>query len=333
MNVEQIGAEAPCGGPLLTAVIPCYNMERFITRTLNSVENQAGSVEVVVVNDCSTDRSDEMIRLWAMQATIPCTLVTHHQNRGLPASLNSGLAEATGEYLNFLDADDRWEPGLYSRHIGLLEELGDDYGAIYGDARVENVEGELDRESFIDYFRPGTRPVGDIFEELLYRQNFMHVSAVTVRRKILREVGNFDERLRFQDYDMWLRIASGSKFAYSDSIDAVITSVPGSMSKTIGNDLARGYLISWSKWRDDPRVDRSRLRGLSANAVFLLAGSRAFGLRSAAGAVKEGVDLYGDPKLIATSGYLLGRVAVSRARNRVRRGHSRSSVSSRRESS
>ncbi len=317
MKIERFGAQTTVG-PQLSAVIPCYNMEKFIVRALSSVEEQVGPAEVVVVNDCSTDGSEELIRAWARQAAIPCTLVTHERNRGQPTAVNSGLAQATGTYLNCLDADDRWVPELQARHVGILEELGETYGAVYGDGRVESVEGETLRESFIDHFRPGVRPTVDLFDELLYRQNFMHVSAVTMRREAISQAGILDERLRFQDYDMFLRVASKYRFAYSGSIDAVITSVPGSISKTYGNDLARAYLMIWSKWRDDPRVDRARLRGLSANAVLSLAGNREFSPASAVCAVREGLRLYRDPMLAISSGNLLGRVAVSRARKRAR---------------
>lgn len=316
-KIEHIGPRRRTDLPLLSAVIPCYNMEQFVGRALRSVEAQSGPTEVVVVNDCSTDGSDAAIRAWATTATVPCTLITHASNRGLPASVNSGLAEAKGDYLSFLDADDRWKPELWSHHVGALEKLGDQYGAIYGDAKVETASGQTERESFIDYFRPGSRPSGDIFLHLLYEQNFMHVSAVTIRAAAMSATGRFDERIRFQDYDMWIRIASAYRFAYSGSCDVVVTSVPNSMSKTIGDDLARGYLLSWAKWHDDPRVDRKRMRGLAANAVLALAGNREFGLPSAVAATREGCRLYEDRHLALQSSYLLGRVAASRIRNRI----------------
>ncbi|MEI8081607.1 MAG: glycosyltransferase family A protein [Actinomycetes bacterium] len=318
-TVERIGAAPRAARPQISAIIPCYNMERFIRLALESVEQQDGHVEIVVINDCSTDASESAIRSWAQNATVPCTLVTHPRNRGLPASLNSGLSEARGTYVSFLDADDRWEPGLAEKHTQMLDSLGPSYAAVYGDAHIESVEGVTLRESFIDHFRPESRPSGDIFEELLYGQNFMNVSAVTVRKQALSSVGAFDESLPFQDYDMWLRLASRFKFAYSESSDAIITAVPGSMSDTMGVNLFRSYLIIWAKWRDDPRVDRRRLRGQAANAIFGLAGGRAFTGSSAIPAVSEGLRLYRDPMLAAAAANLLGRVAVSRARRRIQR--------------
>lgn len=123
---------------------------------------------------------------------------------------------------------------------------------------------------------------------------------------------------------MWLRISARYKFAYSGTTDAVITSVPGSMSKTLGAELFRAYLVSLSKFRKDPRVDRKKLRDIATNLVLGMAGVREFHAKSAAWAMMTGMRIYPDPLLAPRSARILARVAASRTRDRIRRTRSRS---------
>lgn len=318
-KIEHLGlASSDNSSPLLSVIIPVYNMAHLVERALDGVAIQEpGPNELVIVDDVSSDDSADVIRRWAAGANMPVTLISNERNLGQPGSLNVGLAQVRGRYIAFLDHDDYWEPGRLARHLSVFEESGPNCGAVYGDARVIDGSGALIRESFIDYFLPMLRPSGDIFTELLYRQNFMHISAVTLRREVVDAVGRFDEAITFEDYDYWLRVASKYQFVHSNSSDAVITWLPDSMSQSLGNDLFRGYLMSWAKWRKDPRVDRKRLRGQSANAVLAISGARQFTLTSAATATFEGTRLSRDPQLPLVSSYLFGRVTASRIRNRL----------------
>ncbi|MBC7895526.1 MAG: glycosyltransferase family 2 protein, partial [Cytophagaceae bacterium] len=100
--------DAPRGrpdGPLVSIVIPCFNHARFVGEAIDSALHQAqASVEVVVVDDGSTDDSA------AVAATRHGVRVIRQVNRGLSAARNVGLAAASGEYVVFLDADDRLLP-------------------------------------------------------------------------------------------------------------------------------------------------------------------------------------------------------------------------------
>jgi glycosyltransferase involved in cell wall biosynthesis len=84
-------------------VIPCFNAERFIAATLQSVFEQTyRPLEVVVVDDGSTDRSRQIVE----SMSTPLLKFVTQKNRGQTAALNTGMAHATGEFVQFLDADD-----------------------------------------------------------------------------------------------------------------------------------------------------------------------------------------------------------------------------------
>ena len=87
--------------PSVSVLIPVYNVEAFIKKCLHSVLRQDyPNMEVILVNDCSTDRS----------IALAAEVITHHeQNRGIAATRATALGLATGEYLLFLDSDDYWD--------------------------------------------------------------------------------------------------------------------------------------------------------------------------------------------------------------------------------
>lgn len=104
--------------PLVSIVIPCYNGAKFITKTLQSVFSQSFSnYELIVVNDGSTDNSEEII-----QASLhPSLRYFFQKNAGVSAARNQGLRLAKGKYILFLDADDLLEQDFLRLRIELLE--------------------------------------------------------------------------------------------------------------------------------------------------------------------------------------------------------------------
>lgn len=101
----------------MSAVIPVYNGERYLAEALDSVMAQDyPGLEVVVIDDGSTDRSGAIARSYARGQPHP--LRYHRQdNAGLSAAQNAGVREASGEFIGFLDCDDLWTPGKVSRQM------------------------------------------------------------------------------------------------------------------------------------------------------------------------------------------------------------------------
>ena len=102
--------------PLVSVIIPVYQAEKFLTECVESVRKQDYSeLEIVLVNDGSTDRSNQMCE--ELAAADPRIRVIHQNNKGSGAARNAGIKEATGKYLLFLDADDKLDDSSGQRRV------------------------------------------------------------------------------------------------------------------------------------------------------------------------------------------------------------------------
>lgn len=114
----------------ISVVVPLYNVGSYVLRCLNSIINQTlvEGVECIIVNDCSTDKSLEIVNLRLSNYVGPISfhILHHEKNRGLAAARNTGLQAATGEYIIFIDSDDYCE-------LTMLEEM-------YNKAVVDNAD-------------------------------------------------------------------------------------------------------------------------------------------------------------------------------------------------
>lgn len=236
--------------PRVSLIVATFNHERYLRDALESAtrEAAANNGEVIVVDDASTDGTATILEASLSGSRVSVTAVRHRINSGLPAALNTAVAHATGAAFSLLDGDDWWATGAIGRQLAALER-DPRIGVAFGDGVVVDAETrQVLRDSFISFFRRVPPPEGEVFLDLLLDGNFIPVSSTTVRRAAFESCGGrFDESLRFQDYDLWLRIAKEWKFAYTGSKDALIRDVPNSMSKTIGVRLFEDYLRIWSK--------------------------------------------------------------------------------------
>ena len=109
--------------PLVSAVVPAYNSETWIARMLGSIIAQDyPNIEIIVVNDASTDATEETARRTLEGCGRPFSVITHKENRGVSASRNTGMDAAKGEFVWFGDADDMAELNLISALYALIEE-------------------------------------------------------------------------------------------------------------------------------------------------------------------------------------------------------------------
>ena len=98
--------------PLLSVIVPVYNAEKYLDRCVRSIVNQTyKNLEIILINDGSTDRSGAMCDEWAdADARIQ---VVHSENHGVSHARNMGLDLARGDWITFVDNDDWIEPDMY----------------------------------------------------------------------------------------------------------------------------------------------------------------------------------------------------------------------------
>jgi glycosyltransferase involved in cell wall biosynthesis len=163
----------------VSAVIPAYNAEGFISETIQSALAQTHEItEIIVVDDGSSDRTAEVA------AQFPRTCVIQQPNAGQAAARNTGIHAASGEWIAFLDHDDRWHPQKTEIQ---LECVASDVGVIHSN-RFDPIH----------------------FGNLWHRQAHITPSGAVVRKQTLLDVGGFEESRAFtgvEDLNLWLKIA------------------------------------------------------------------------------------------------------------------------------
>ena len=203
----------------VSIVIPCYNQARFLADAIASALEQTGpDVEVVVVNDGSTDGSA------AVAARYPVRLVAQ-RNHGLSAARNAGLRASTGALVIFLDADDRLRPGAADAAVRALEAFP---GAMIAVGRCVLID-----EHGRSLPAPSLPPVrSDCYVELLRHNCIWTPAMAAYRRDVFAHVGGFDPQVNpAADYDMYLRVARRFPLAPHDTVVVEYRQHAGSMSR------------------------------------------------------------------------------------------------------
>ena len=180
----------------VSLIIPTFSRPHLLPRCVESARKAGIGVEVVVVDDASSDETASVC-----QALRDINYVRLDSNRGVAGARNEGVAASTGEYIGFLDDDDLRLPNSIDAQIRLLEahpEAGMVYGrAAYGDEQCRPKGGSY----------PDVCPQGDIFWELM-QWNFVPCLTVIFRRPCLERVGLLDESgTGVDDWDLWVRIS------------------------------------------------------------------------------------------------------------------------------
>jgi glycosyltransferase involved in cell wall biosynthesis len=204
--------------PLISIIIPCYNMGKYITEALESIGKQNYTHwEVIAVDDCGPeDGTKEIVESFA--ASHPehrVEFIRHVENGGVSKARNTAIHAANGEFLAFLDPDDFWGATFLSEHMKVIESDGD-ISVSYTDARFVNDKGMVTG----GVWGPDDKEHRGL-PESLYRRNFINPSTVLSRTEKVILCGSFDESPEIQhveDWDLWLRMLhEGAKFSYTPS--------------------------------------------------------------------------------------------------------------------
>lgn len=186
--------------PLISIIMPCYNAEAYIEQAvINVFEQTYGNVELIVVDDGSSDSSPAL--LTKVANTYPELTLLHQPNKGPYPARNLALQHAKGEFIVFLDADDYWSVDCLEKLYSALVNANADVSYCGWQNIVENGQ---DGPPYI----PPAYEKANIHEAFLNGCPWPIHSALT-RKSIVDQVGGFSER-RFSamDYDFWIRISA-----------------------------------------------------------------------------------------------------------------------------
>jgi len=214
--------------PRVTALVPCYNGEATLALALDSALAQTyDALEVVVVNDGSTDRSSEIAHAYAERSGGRIRVVDQ-PNAGLPAARNAAIAAARGDFFALLDADDLWLPQHIERAVAALD-ADPSVGLVHGNVECIDAAG-----ASLGVEPRRWRPQDDAYRTLLLRHEHVCCPSAVFRRRCVEQVGAFDTRftgLGCEDRDLWLRIAERYRLQYIDEVVVKYRIHAGSMSR------------------------------------------------------------------------------------------------------
>ena len=193
--------------PTISVIIPTYNRAHLVGRATRTVLAQSfEDFELIVVDDGSTDRTEDVIRGFHDPRI---RYIRHQVNRGAQAARNTGIAAAGGEYISFLDSDDEWLPDklrlqmeIFDLNPHRLENLG---VVLTGSQQVQLETDERSRPVIYDCY-------GYVYPQVFLRKVQGQMPAL-VRKDVLDRAGRYDESLpAAQDWDMLVRLAAICQF-------------------------------------------------------------------------------------------------------------------------
>jgi glycosyltransferase involved in cell wall biosynthesis len=199
---------------LISVVIPLYNKKNTVKRALESVWSQIlEPLEIIVVNDGCTDGSEKVVEEFAH----PLVRLMHQENAGVSAARNKGIAEAKGDWIAFLDADDYWD----ERFLKTMFTLHADFpkaNVLASNYRYQNFRGDFSKTR-LKNLPFGTNNVGildNYFEVASTSSPPLWSSAIVVKKAALRNIGIFPIGVTSgEDLITWAKLAISTTIAYT----------------------------------------------------------------------------------------------------------------------
>jgi len=202
-------ASLPADAPLVSVIIPSYNHAQYVREALMSVQAQTyPNIELIIIDDGSTDETARIIEQTLstfdrdMHVVFKC-----QQNVGLCSTLNRALALCTGTYVQFLASDDAYLPEKTERSVAALRSADHDVAAVYCDGFLFDERSRCRGIFSAKYCVPLGR---NLHRELLIA-NWLPAMGILYRRDVLATLGGFDPELKFEDWDLLLRLTKEHK--------------------------------------------------------------------------------------------------------------------------
>lgn len=184
--------------PLVSVIIPCFNSELWIASCLKSVYNQSHkNIEVIIVDDGSTDETAEIIQKVKKQNTY----YLYKPNGGVSSARNFGIKKANGELIAFLDSDDFWHKDKIETQVNAIQK---GFDLIYSDYELL----EVDNHTILPHTSIDPINFKAPIKEMLLSKNIVAGgSSVMLKKNILEKIGYFREDIVIgEDWELWTRI-------------------------------------------------------------------------------------------------------------------------------
>jgi glycosyltransferase involved in cell wall biosynthesis len=185
---------------LVSVIIPTYNREKFLQEAVNSVLNQTyKNLEIIIVDDGSTDNTRAVVENYLKDKRVKYFF---QKNKGHSVARNTGIINATGKYIMFLDDDDYYFPYSVDKLLTFIKKQPESVKMIYGDAIYFNGQSKNYNKE------PKCLPKPALYFQLLTGNIFTTPGEIIAETKAIKDIGMFDENyVKAEDYDLWNRMA------------------------------------------------------------------------------------------------------------------------------
>ncbi|TBX68738.1 glycosyltransferase family 2 protein [Flavobacterium silvisoli] len=254
--------------PKFSVIIPLYNKEKFVAKTINSVLDQTFTdYEIIVINDGSTDNSERVI-LSFTDSRIHY-FATH--NHGASAARNTGIEKAGGDYICFLDADDYWYPDFLATMYH--------YSELFPEQKVFGAAIEIETSKKTIPAQYAIQRTGDFelvnFFKASVGESVLCTSSVAIHKDVFEAIGNFDISIKSgQDTDLWIRIGLLYPVLFVWKIQARYIFDPQSLSR---NKQFLNVKINFSKFAVEEQTNEDLKIFLDLNRFALAIKSKLVG--------------------------------------------------------
>lgn len=231
--------------PLVSVIIPAYNAEAFIAKTLNSVLSQSyKNIEVLVVDDGSRDRTSEIVESFIQKDSR--VFLYKQANAGVAAARNLAIEKSSGEYIAPTDADDIWYQQKLEKQVQAMLEADQSVGLVYAwSVFIDEEDGIIGH--YTPYYYLNVHSIeGKVYPAMLYTNFIGNASAPLIRRACFEQLGGYNYKLKEQhaqgceDWDIYLRIAEFYQFQVVPEFLIGYRQVRGSMSNGC-KTMAKSY--------------------------------------------------------------------------------------------
>lgn len=220
--------------PVISVIIPAYNAEKTIKRTIESVLNQTFSdFEIIVVNDGSQDATVEI----ASSFSDSRIKIFSYPNAGAAIGRNRGFSNAFGEFIAFLDADDLWTSDKLEAQLKALQD-NPKAGVAYSWTDF------IDESDHFVRTASHLTANGNVFAQLLLTCFVVSGSNPLIRRQAFIDINGFDESLpASQDFDLYLRLAARYEYVAVPSPQVLYRISPNSMCSNVRRQEVTSLLV------------------------------------------------------------------------------------------
>jgi len=262
--------QKPLDQPLVSVIIPAYNAEIFIAKTLESVLSQTyQNIEVLVVDDGSWDQTAEIVKSFAQKDSRLSLL--QQSNAGVAAARNLAIEKSRGEYIAPIDADDIWYPQNLEKQVECFIKSEPSVGVVYSWSLDIN-EKDLLTGGFYN-----STIEGEVYKALVYKYFIGNASSSLIRRICFEKVGGYNCKMKAQnaqgceDWELHLRIADRYQFKVVPEFLVGYRQITSSMSCNFAAMAKCQALIMADVRHSHPEIPASIYHWSNSNFYIYLA--------------------------------------------------------------